>query len=429
MADAAELAHMARAPHPHPARRVTQLDSIRSNTSLTGAVARMLDDLPDLDPDRLLGFLRPAIESLKALLLRLVPFLPLIRHLALDTDGPDASAIPLSFGQQLLGLSFVPADAVGASKTGPATLPSPGRRRLLQFLVLHALVPWAAEHAETLLTQLSLAAEADNVAAGPAGQLPKPTGSLIQVALQAVRITMRLTQLAQLVNFLGFLFGGRYPTLSSRITGLQLYPAGERAFGPPSAAEGSFPWMHRDILWDAVGTFAFFAGPYIPPMVDLAAGLGRHAGRALAAGARALLAPDEKPAAKAAPVAGVPPDAPFECAFCRAPEAAVAVAIAPCGHRACYTCVGGAHAARGIPLRFDTGSGPQGDPAMSTFVLPMPPAGRTPPLVAEPLVGEVAAPAPDPGPQSVLEVVSGLALFPLECPRCATAIQAVALWP
>lgn len=110
---------------------------------------------------------------------------------------------------------------------------------------------------------------------------------------------MRLTQLAQLVNFLGFLFGGRsapvvsslplarapvsslfargsdadrmpsscvllppspppclrdrYPTLSSRITGLQLYPAGERAFGPPSAAEGSFPWMHRDILWDAVG--------------------------------------------------------------------------------------------------------------------------------------------------------------------------------
>ncbi|XP_028924148.1 peroxisome biogenesis factor 2 isoform X1 [Ornithorhynchus anatinus] len=257
-----------RAGSAQPALRVSQLDALELDRALERLICSQLAQCFHGFRPGLLARFETELKALVGLLLW-----------RFGVCSRDATA-----GQALLGIRY---DGGG----GP-----PGRRRKLGFAAGAVGGPWLEARAFDLCR----------------ARRPAPPARLGRWAARAAG----LLKLAGLVNFLLFLRGGRFATLTERLLGLRCVSA-----RPRGARQPGFDYVNRELLWHGFAEFLIF----LLPLVDV---------RKLKARLRAW----RLPAAGGAPGPDAPaPRAARACALCgQWPTLPHTVG---CPHVFCYYCV------------------------------------------------------------------------------------------
>jgi peroxin-2 len=144
-------------------------------------------------------------------------------------------------GMAMLGLQY--SDGRATSRGSPAR-PSQSQRLLLG--AFWVLVPWAHERFRR---------------AGLSRGWPfRPPDSIEARVWRLLERARGIYKFVYLMNLLAYLRGRRqYPTIAERVAGVQLEP------DPRKAKDRSInvQFMNRQLLWDALTSFALFAAPFV----------------------------------------------------------------------------------------------------------------------------------------------------------------------
>lgn len=250
--------------------RVNQLDAKELDEELSSLLQdQLLNVLACLPPTGILAKLKPELRAM----LRLV-----LWKYSLYSRGR-------SFGQDMMDLSYAT-----IVKGGSAL----GLKRKCALLFIGVFTVWLRERVH-LLAHLGM-------------------GVHPSVAEKWLTFSLTIVNSLSLLNFIAFLFHGRFPSLSERILGLKMVPR-----HPQSMQQMSYDYMNREILWHGFYEFIFFVLPHFNLF-------------AVKNWLRRMFAP------KTGQIVTTPTAEDFlRCAFCEMPP--TMPYAAGCGHVYCYYCL------------------------------------------------------------------------------------------
>ncbi|CAG9465536.1 unnamed protein product [Pedinophyceae sp. YPF-701] len=171
-----------------------------------------------------------------------------------------------------------------------------------------------------------------------------PAGSWKAGVWRTLRWLERAVRVLSAVNFIAFLYEGRYPTLETRLLRARLMPT---RIGAPRAI--TFQFLNRQLVWEELSALVLAILPLIDPAaISRGFHVAMGAIRASLRRTRTIAAPPEGSGdAEQAGAAQADEERPInphsQCPECGLMDVTGLLAVAePCGHVHCYYCLRGA---------------------------------------------------------------------------------------